>query len=195
MRLDEEIKALDWRDASTKPSDDDIGKLFWIHERESDCFFCYTPVIYNGDWVCPITNKVIPYSECTKWFKIPVESKLYSNIESDKSHAEIIKWYSPLERLPALVSLCSSPDGHTMTFSSSPLTIIADMEFDGKHHYKEWNYVFYRSDGNWYHYIDSPRPVLIQSGSDKLKLNVVYWTYTLSVGGNLVRALKRGDIH
>lgn len=195
MKLEEEIKSLDWHDASIKPSDDDIGRLFWIYDKKADYSCCYTPVVYNGDWVNPITNEVIPYSKCTKWFKLPVESKLYSNMDGTKSRAEIIKWYSPSEKLPILVSICSSSDGHTTTFSSSPLTIILDAEYGGKHHYKEWRDVYYRSDGNWYHYTDSPRPVLIQSGSDKLKFNVVYWTYTRSVGDNLVRALKLGGIH
>lgn len=195
MKLEEEIKSLDWHDASIKPSDDDIGRLFWIYDKKDDYFFCYIPVVYNGDWVRPITNEVIQYSECTKWFKLPIESKLYSNMDGAKPREEIIKWYSPSEKLPIFVSICSSSDGHTTTFSSSPLTIILDAEYDGKHHYSEYRDVYYCSNGNWYYYDVSPESVILQSGSDKLKFNVMYWTYARSVGNNLVRALKRGDIH
>lgn len=193
--IEEKMRSLDWHDASIRPSNDDIGKLFWIYDKDSKYFYCYTPVIYNGDWVCPMDDKTIPYDECVKWFKLPVESKLYYTTKDVASNIETIEWFSTSDKLPPLITICSPSDGNTIMFKSRPLTVILDAEYDGKHHYSEYGDVYYRSDGNWYYYDVPPEPVILQSGSDKLKLNVAYWTYTLSVGGNFVSALKRGDIH
>ena len=184
-------KQLDLHRAEERPSDDDIGKLFWLFKDEKDVkyWFSHTPAIYDGDWINVWNNKRLKYDEYNLWTKIPSESYLF-NPNSETFAIEEIRWYSPERRLPALVNI-----DNDNKFFSNPVTAIIEIKTN-KNGSMFCHYIFeYCSDGNWYiiddNSIENYRKKFIIKN---VKWVVVCWTEVTDVYRNMYRKVRMGEV-
>lgn len=174
-----------------RPSNDDVGKLFWVFkdEKSAKYWFNHTPVIYDGDWINVWNNERLKYNEYSLWTKIPSESLLF-NPEATTFTVEEIKWYSPEHRLPVLINIDDDNK-----FFSNPVTAIVKFKTkksgDMFYHY----ILEYCSDGCWYVIndddIENRRRKLIVKNAE---LIIVCWTETTDIYRDVYRKVRRGEI-